>query len=158
MLRANVNRLDALVFTHEHKDHVAGLDDIRAFNYVMQQKIPLYATTHVQNHLKQEFAYVFSGFNYPGIPEVTLHTIHSEFPFELAGLKFIPIEVLHYKLPVLGFRIGDFTYITDANYISDEEKEKIKGSRIIVINALRKEKHISHFTMDEAIALSLIHI
>ncbi len=152
MLRANVNRLDALVFTHEHKDHVAGLDDIRAFNYVMQQKIPLYATTRVQNHLKQEFAYVFSGFNYPGIPEVTLHTIHSEFPFELAGLKFIPIEVLHYKLPVLGFRTGDFTYITDANYISDEEKEKIKGSRIIVINALRKEKHISHFTMDEAIA------
>lgn len=155
MLRANVKRLDALVFTHEHKDHVAGLDDIRAFNYVMKKKIPIYATTNVQYHLKQEFEYVFSGMKYPGIPEVELHTIDKAKPFTIEGLEIIPIEVLHYKLPVLGFRIKDFTYITDANYIDDNEKEKIKGTKTLIINALRKEKHISHFTMNEAI--SLIH-
>ncbi len=153
MLRENVTRLDAILFTHEHQDHVAGLDDVRAFNYVMNKKIPLYSTTNVQNHLKQEFAYVFSGFNYPGIPEVTLHTISNNVPFEIEGLQIIPIEVMHYKLPVLGFRIGDFTYITDANFIAKEQMDKIFGSKTIVINALRREKHISHFTMDEALHL-----
>ena len=153
MLRLNVQRLDAIILTHEHKDHVAGLDDIRAFNYKQGKKIPIYATTHVQEHLKNEFAYIFSEINYPGIPEVELHTISNDNPFMIEGIEFLPIEVLHYKLPVLGFRIGDFTYITDANYIAPKEKEKIKGSKIIVINALRLEKHISHFTRDEAVEM-----
>ncbi len=153
ILKANVQRLDALIFTHEHKDHIAGLDDIRAFNYKMGKKIPIYATNHVQEHIKREFDYIFSGIQYPGIPEVELHVINKDETFTIEGLEFIPIEVLHYRLPVLGFRINDFTYITDANYISNEEFEKLKGTKTLVINALRREKHISHFTLQEAINL-----
>ncbi len=153
MLRANVQSLDALILTHEHKDHIAGLDDIRAFNYKMGMKIPIYSTLHVQSALKREYEYVFSGIKYPGIPEVELHTIANDKPFTIVGLEFIPIEVMHYKLPVLGFRIKDFTYITDANFIAPKEKEKVIGTKTLILNALRKEKHISHFTMEEAITL-----
>lgn len=150
MLRAKIKDLTALIFTHEHKDHVAGMDDIRAFNYVLQKKIDIYATLRVQEALVREFPYVFHDFKYPGVPEINLHTI-DEHPFTIEGLQFIPIEVLHYKLPVTAFRIHDFTYITDANFISDKEKEKIKGSEVLVINALRREKHVSHFTLEEAL-------
>ncbi|RYY36489.1 MAG: MBL fold metallo-hydrolase, partial [Sphingobacteriaceae bacterium] len=136
MLRANVQHLDAIIFTHEHKDHTAGLDDVRAFNYKQQEAMDIYAVERVQTALKREFAYVFENFKYPGIPQLSLHTITTE-PFYIGSLKVIPIEVLHYKLPVLGFRIGDFTYITDAKTISDKEKEKIKGSKVLVINALQ---------------------
>ncbi|RYY32139.1 MAG: MBL fold metallo-hydrolase [Sphingobacteriaceae bacterium] len=153
MLRANVQHLDAIIFTHEHKDHTAGLDDVRAFNYKQQEAMDIYAVERVQTALKREFAYVFENFKYPGIPQLNLHAITTE-PFYIGCLKVIPIEVLHYKLPVLGFRIGDFTYITDAKTISDKEKEKIKGSKVLVINALQKETHISHFTFDEAVALA----
>lgn len=153
MLRANVQHLDAIVFTHEHKDHIAGLDDIRAFNYRQKAPIDIFANLQVQEALKREFHYVFRDFIYPGIPEITMHTIGLK-PFNIGNINFIPIEVLHYKLPVLGFRINDFTYITDAKTISEPEKEKIKGSKILVINALQKQTHISHFTFDEAIAFA----
>ncbi|MEO5571128.1 MAG: MBL fold metallo-hydrolase [Bacteroidia bacterium] len=150
MLRANVKQLDGLVFTHEHKDHIAGMDDIRAFNYVLKKKIDVYASEKVQETMKREFPYVFEDFKYPGIPEINLHTISNK-EFEVAGIKLLPVEVMHYRIPVFGFRIGDFTYITDANFISEEEKKKIRGSKIIVLNALRKEKHVSHYTLEEAL-------
>ncbi|MFD2871044.1 MBL fold metallo-hydrolase [Mucilaginibacter ximonensis] len=153
MLRANVQHLDAVVYTHEHKDHVAGMDDIRAFNFKQQQPMDIYADARVQAALMREFPYVFSEFKYPGIPQINIHPIGLD-PFDIGSIHFIPIEVLHYKLPVLGFRINDFTYITDAKTVSEEEKEKIKGSKILVINALQKQTHISHFTLDEAIAFA----
>ncbi|GAB3936904.1 MBL fold metallo-hydrolase [Mucilaginibacter myungsuensis] len=150
MLRAKVKRLDAILFTHEHKDHIAGLDDIRAFNYFQKQAIDVYADPRVQDALKREFSYIFHDYKYPGIPELNLHAIGLD-PFEAAGIHFTPIEVMHYKLPVLGFRIGDLTYITDAKTVTDKEKKKIKGSKILIINALQFDSHISHFTFDEAI-------
>ena len=153
MLRSETKKLDALVFTHEHKDHIAGMDDIRAFNYINKKAIDVYASLQVQEALKREYQYVFSDFKYPGIPELNLITIENNRAFFVGEVCLQPIEVLHFKLPVLGFRINDFTYITDANFISDSEKEKIRGSKVLVLNALRKEKHISHFTLDEAIAI-----
>ncbi len=153
MLRENIKYLDAVVFTHEHKDHTAGLDDVRAFNFVQKKAMKVYATKQVQEALKREFAYAFANIKYPGVPEIALEEINAKTPFTINGVTLIPILVYHYKLPVLGFRIGDFTYITDANFIPEEEKEKIKGSKIIVINALRRQTHISHFTLEEAIAL-----
>ena len=153
MLREKVQHLDAIVFTHEHKDHVAGTDDVRAFNYKQNQAMDMYADERVQIALKREFPYVFAEYQYPGIPKFNLHTITNE-PFNIGDFTFIPIEVMHYKLAVKGYRINDFTYITDAKTISEAEKEKIKGSKILVINALQKETHISHFTLAEAIAFS----
>lgn len=151
MLRKNVQHLDAVLFTHEHKDHIAGLDDIRAFNYKQQSSLPIYATERVIQALKREFHYIFSEHTYPGIPQVHLHEINNN-PFMIAEkIEIIPIEVMHFKLPVLGYRIGDFTYITDAKTVSDTELEKIKGTKVLVINALQREKHISHFTLSEAI-------
>lgn len=152
LLRKNLKSLDAVVFTHEHKDHIAGLDEVKAFNYFNNMKMPVYATERVQTALKREFAYIFSEEKYPGIPEIDLHTITDE-PICINDIKLLPIDLIHYKMPVKGYRIRNFTYITDANYISETEKEKIRGSEIIVINALRKEPHLSHFTFSEAINL-----
>ena len=153
MLREKVQHLDAIVFTHEHKDHVAGLDDVRAFNYKQNSAIDVYADERVQTALKREFPYIFAEFKYPGIPQIRLNTITDQ-AFTIGDITLCPINVLHYRLPIKGFRIKDFTYITDAKTISEEEKEKIKGSKILVINALQKQTHISHFTLEEAIAFA----
>ncbi len=152
VLRARIEQLDAVIFTHEHKDHTAGLDDIRSFNFKQQKPMPVFGTARVLAQLKQEFAYIFSGSDYPGLPQVNLHEITNQ-PFKAEGVTFTPIEVLHYRLPVFGYRIGDFTYITDANFISEKEKQKIKGSKVIVLNALHHQQHISHFTLAQAVEL-----
>ena len=152
MLRAKVEKLDAIIFTHEHKDHTAGLDDVRAFNWVNKKAVDVYAEERVQASLKQEFAYIFAEFRYPGIPQLNLWTVENK-AFNIKGTQIIPIRVKHFKLPVYAYRIADLAYITDANYISPEEKEKLKGLKVLVVNALRKEKHLSHFTLSEALAL-----
>ncbi|HNM32693.1 MAG TPA: MBL fold metallo-hydrolase, partial [Chitinophagales bacterium] len=153
MLREKVQDLDAVVYTHGHKDHVAGLDDIRPFNYMKNKTIEVYAEVRVQEVLKREFAYAFQQHHYPGAPQIHLNTI-SETTFTIGDISLIPIRLMHNELPVLGFRINDFTYITDANFISEQELEKIKGSKILVLNALRREKHFSHFNLDEAIEIA----
>ena len=150
MLRAGVKKVDAILFTHEHKDHVAGLDDIRPFNYLNKQVMDIYATVGVQETIKREFAYIFSGSKYPGLPEVNLITIN-EAPFTVGDILVQPILVMHHKLPVLGFRIGDFIYVTDANYIAPQSKLLMQNADVIVLNALRREPHISHYTLTQAI-------
>jgi len=152
MLREKVDQLHAVLFTHEHKDHTAGMDDIRAYNHLNNRPMEIYASSQVQSALKREFQYVFDGTDYPGIPKVNLNTIVDE-TFYLFEEKITPIKVWHHQLPVYGFRIKNFTYITDANYIDETNIEKIKGSEVIVVNALRIKKHISHFTLNEALQL-----
>ena len=152
MLRGNVQKLDAIVFTHQHKDHVAGLDDVRAFNHKFQKDIDLYCTAEVEEALIREFPYVFSTYKYPGVPEVKIHNIKNE-PFTIGGVEVLPIEALHYKLSVFGYRIKDFVYLTDISAITEKEKEKIKGAKVIVLDALRKTPHISHFTIQQAVDL-----
>ena len=153
MLRINNSKLDAVLFTHPHKDHTAGLDDVRAYNFFSGMAMDVYANSLTEEALKREFAYVFSDKRYPGVPELNLITI-DEKPFFIGDIEVIPIIVWHHKMPVYAFRFGKFTYITDANRIDETQKEKIKGSEIIVINALRKEEHISHFTLQQAIDLA----
>lgn len=152
LLREKVKRLDAVVFTHEHKDHIAGLDEVKAFNFINKMRMPVYATENVKKALHREFAYIFSEEKYPGIPEIDIIDFDND-PFEIGELLIEPINALHYKLPVKGFKVKDFAYITDANFISADEKEKLKNLNVLVLNALRREPHISHFTFDEAIAL-----
>ncbi|MGV3547304.1 MAG: MBL fold metallo-hydrolase [Pedobacter sp.] len=153
MLRAGVDDLDAILYTHEHKDHVAGLDDIRPFNYILKKRIDIYATERVQEALRREFQYIFAETKYHGLPQINLHTITDQ-NFKVGQTEVVPFEVMHYKLPILGYRIGDFTYITDAKTISDASLAKIKGTKVLVLNALQKESHISHLTFDEAIAMA----
>jgi phosphoribosyl 1,2-cyclic phosphate phosphodiesterase len=150
MLRAGVNRLDALLFTHGHKDHIAGTDDVRAFNYLQKKPMPIYADARVQAALRREFYYAFEDQRYPGIPELHLVDVDEE-PFDLLGVPVIPLPVMHLHLPVLGFRIGPFAYITDANAIPDSTVERLRGVEVLVLNALRKTPHPSHFTLDQAL-------
>ncbi|MCS7029295.1 MAG: MBL fold metallo-hydrolase [Bacteroidia bacterium] len=152
MLRAKVPRIDAILFTHAHKDHVSGLDDIRAYNALQNGAIDAYCNEQTATQIREEFSYIFREPKYPGIPQLNLHVVDLE-PFLVQGVKIIPIEVIHYKLPILGYRIENFTYITDASFISDEMKARILGSDVLVLNALRKEKHISHFTLSEALSV-----
>jgi phosphoribosyl 1,2-cyclic phosphate phosphodiesterase len=152
MIREKIDRLDGVLFTHEHKDHTAGLDDIRSYNFLQKKDMPIYGTKKVLNQIKREFAYIFEEVRYPGVPSVITYEITNE-PFIAEGIHVIPIEVMHYRLPVFGFRFGDFTYITDAKYIEEAELEKIKGTKILVLNALQQTHHLSHFTLEEAIQL-----
>lgn len=152
MLRENIKKLDAVLFTHPHKDHIAGLDDVKAFSYFSGKAMEVYANTLTEEAVKREFAYIFSDKKYPGIPDINLNTITLE-PFSIGDIPVVPILVWHLKMPVMAYRFGKFTYITDANRIEPAEKEKIKGSEVMVVNALRHKAHISHFTLDEAIEL-----
>jgi phosphoribosyl 1,2-cyclic phosphate phosphodiesterase len=153
MLANEVEQLDAILFTHEHKDHIAGLDDVRPFNFKQGAPIPVYCSVEVEKAIKREYHYIFADTKYPGIPELTLEKIENE-PFKIFGEhEIIPIEVQHYKMSVFGFRINDFTYITDAKTIIEKEIKKISGTKTLVINALRHESHLSHFNLQEALDL-----
>ena len=152
MLRQQVKNLNAVVFTHPHKDHMAGLDDIRAFNYFSKRHMDIYADSLTEEALRRDFYYAFSDTRYPGIPELNLNTITEE-PFLVGDIPVQPIQVWHHRMPVLGFRFGAFTYITDANRIEPDQQQKIRGSEIIVLNALRKQDHLSHFTLEQALLL-----
>lgn len=153
MLRLQPEKLDAVLFTHSHKDHCAGFDDIRAFNYIQKKAMDVYADDKMELALRRDFFYVFEEHKYPGVPDIKLHNFYNQ-PFTIEDVEIIPILVFHYKMPVYGFRIGDFTYITDANYIAPEELEKIRGSKVMVLNALRREQHISHFNLQEALDIA----
>ena len=153
VLRLDLKQLDAVLYTHEHKDHTAGMDEVRAYNFRSGQDMPIYARRSVLEQLVREFAYVFAEHKYPGTPLIRPNEIANE-PFEVAGVRFVPIEVMHHKLPVFGFRTGDFTYLTDLNYISDQELKKVYGTKILVLDALQRQPHLSHFTLDQAVALA----
>jgi len=151
VLREGIKRVDAVIFTHGHKDHTAGLDDVRAYNFLQQMDMPIYGRKETLEQIKVEFYYAFEKNKYPGIPQLLLKEIERE-PFQVNGINIIPLPVMHLKLPVLGFRIGNFSYITDANLISPLAYERLKGSDVLVLNALQREKHISHFNLEEALA------
>ncbi len=151
MLQHQIENLDAVVFTHEHKDHTGGLDDIRAFNFKHRKSMALYGTAQVFDAIRRQYDYIFSASVYPGLPQVSLNEIDGKNAFEVAGLSFLPIPLMHYHLPVLGFRVGDFAYVTDANEIEEEGMKRLQGIKSLVLNALRREKHISHFSLSEAL-------
>jgi len=153
MLRANIENLDAILLTHQHKDHTAGLDDVRAFNYINKRAVDIYAEERVHKALKCEFSYAFDVNRYPGLPEFALHPIDEE-PFRIGEVDILPIRVWHARLPVLGFRMGDVAYITDANRIEEKEFEKLKDLSVLVLSAVTYKQHVSHFNLVEAIEVA----
>jgi len=157
MLKHKVENIDAVVFTHAHRDHIAGLDDIRAFNYILNKSIDIFGTEITLNSIKEQFPYVFIPGRYFGAPQINLNTITNS-AFTIGEFEFLPIQVKHQDMEVYGYRVGKFTYITDANFISSEELEKLKGTEVLVINALRNSRHVSHFSLGEALEIiDLIH-
>ncbi|MDR0295056.1 MAG: MBL fold metallo-hydrolase [Prevotellaceae bacterium] len=151
LLQAEVKRLDAILLTHEHKDHTAGLDDVRAFNHITGQPMDIYAEVRVLDALKKDYNYVFAEYKYPGSPEMCLHPI-DEHPFEIAGICVEPVRVWHYRMPILGFKVGRLAYITDAKTIAADEREKLKNLDVMVLNAVKHGAHLSHFSLEEALA------
>lgn len=152
ILREHITKLDGILFTHAHRDHTAGLDDVRAFNFMQHMSMPVYGTAITLQQIKNDFAYIFGPKDYPGLPQVDLHEIDTE-PFRLQSVTVTPLLVYHFKMPVLGFRINNFSYITDCNHIPEETLEKLKGTKTLVLNALQREQHISHFNLEEAIRM-----
>ncbi len=152
MLREHVQRLDAILFTHTHRDHTAGLDDVRAFNFLQEMDMPVFGTQMVLDQLQIEFAYAFAKDSYPGIPRLALNLIEDKV-FEVNGVKIVPLPVLHLNTPVLGFRFGNFSYITDANFIPEETLERLKGTEVLILNALQHAPHVSHFNLKEALRM-----
>jgi len=150
LLRAQVKDLEAVLITHEHRDHIAGLDDIRSINYILRKRVGLYLSDQSLKAVSKEFPYIFNPGDYKGAPQIDVHQLKNE-AFELLGLKIIPLQVQHRNMSVFGFRIGDFSYITDANFIPKETMELLKGTKILVLNALRPKKHPSHFSLEEAV-------
>lgn len=153
MLRESVGALDAVLFTHQHKDHVAGLDDVRAYNFLQQRDVPVYARAQVLQQLQTEFAYIFAEKRYPGIPRLKLHEIKNE-PFEIEGISFLPIDVMHHKMPVFGFRVRDFAYITDVNFIPDAEMSKLQNLEVLVLGALQRDPHLAHYNLEQALEVT----
>jgi len=152
MLRENVRRVDAIVYTHSHRDHTAGLDDVRAYNFMQEMDMPVYGTDHTLDQLKMEYAYIFDKETYPGIPRLQLHEINEQ-PFSINGVSIVPLPVLHLRMPVMGFRFENFSYITDANFIPDSTIDRLVGTEVLVLNALQVDPHISHFNLDGAIKM-----
>ena len=152
MLRENISHLDAVLFTHAHRDHTAGLDDIRAFNFLQEMDMPTYATVEVLRQLEHDFEYIFSKQPYFGLPRLATHEIGT-LPFTIGPLSIQPLPVMHLRLPVMGFRIGNFSYITDANHIPDSTLELMRGTSVLVLNALQIGEHLSHFNLAQALEM-----
>jgi phosphoribosyl 1,2-cyclic phosphate phosphodiesterase len=152
MLREHINVLDAVLLTHEHKDHTGGLDDVRAFNFIQNKALDVYGSSNVQSAIKREFNYAFAREKYPGVPLIQQHVITNK-PFQIKDVTIVPVQATHYFLKVFGYRIENFAYLTDVSSIQSKELKKLKDLDVLVINALRKKIHYSHYNLAQALEL-----